>query len=129
MKGVGRSRSARSHSSATLFLCSAGRGEAAGGGAPARALCQAVEDDWGLKHDEAEQMLEWAALLHELGLSLALTGYHKISAFLVEKGMEGFRLGQKWVDKLGMRASFTAELVFDGVRVPGENLMGEEGQG
>ncbi len=52
-----------------------------------------------------------------------------ISSFLVEKGMEGFRLGQKWEDKLGMRASFTGELVFDGVRVPLENRMGDEGEG
>lgn len=52
-----------------------------------------------------------------------------ISSFLVEKGMEGFRLGQKWEDKLGMRASFTGELVFDGVRVPIANRMGEEGEG
>ncbi len=59
----------------------------------------------------------------------ASTGERQISSFLVEKGMEGFRLGQKWVDKLGMRASFTAELVFDGVRVPVANRLGEEGEG
>jgi isovaleryl-CoA dehydrogenase len=59
----------------------------------------------------------------------AATGERSISAFLVEKGAEGFRLGQKWTDKLGMRASFTAELVFDGVRVPVTNRLGEEGQG
>ena len=52
-----------------------------------------------------------------------------LSAFIVEKGMPGFRLGQKWVDKLGMRASFTAELVFEGVFVPPENVLGEIGQG
>ena len=43
--------------------------------------------------------------------------------------MPGFALGQKWKDKLGMRASFTAELVFDGVRVPAANRLGEEGAG
>jgi isovaleryl-CoA dehydrogenase len=59
----------------------------------------------------------------------AATGPEEITAFLVEKGMPGFRLGQKWKDKLGMRASFTAELVFDGVRVPLANRLGEEGQG
>ncbi|UCE87995.1 MAG: acyl-CoA dehydrogenase family protein [Deltaproteobacteria bacterium] len=52
-----------------------------------------------------------------------------ISSLLVEKGMPGFRLGQKWVDKLGVRASFTAELVFEGVPVPLENRLGEEGDG
>ena len=57
------------------------------------------------------------------------TGERQISTFLVEKGMAGFRLGQKWADKLGMRASFTAELVFDGVRVPEANRVGELGDG
>jgi isovaleryl-CoA dehydrogenase len=52
-----------------------------------------------------------------------------ITSFLVEKGIPGFRLGQKWRDKLGMRASFTAELVFEGVRVPLEARLGEEGEG
>ncbi|MGI9592510.1 MAG: acyl-CoA dehydrogenase family protein, partial [Myxococcota bacterium] len=59
----------------------------------------------------------------------ARTGEREISSFLVEKGMPGLALGQKWSDKLGMRASFTAELVFDGVRVPATNRLGDEGQG
>jgi isovaleryl-CoA dehydrogenase len=59
----------------------------------------------------------------------ATTAPGSLSAFLVEKGMSGFRLGQQWKDKLGMRASFTAELVFEGVRVPIESRLGEEGQG
>lgn len=59
----------------------------------------------------------------------ARTGERSLSAFLVEKGMGGFRLGQLWKDKLGMRASVTAELVFEGVRVPVANRLGEEGQG
>jgi isovaleryl-CoA dehydrogenase len=59
----------------------------------------------------------------------AATREREITSFLVEKGMPGFALGQKWKDKLGMRASFTAELVFDGVRVPVANRLGEEGQG
>jgi isovaleryl-CoA dehydrogenase len=59
----------------------------------------------------------------------AATGPRVLSAFLVEKGMPGFRLGQKWKDKLGMRASFTAELVFEGVRVPIANRLGAEGEG
>ncbi len=67
--------------------------------------------------------------LGDVFIVYAATGERSLSAFLVEKGMPGFRLGQKWVDKLGMRASFTAELVFDGVRIPARNLMGEVGQG
>jgi isovaleryl-CoA dehydrogenase len=59
----------------------------------------------------------------------AATGERSLSSFLVEKGMPGFRLGQKWKDKLGMRASYTAELVFEGVRVPIGNRLGEEGAG
>ncbi len=59
----------------------------------------------------------------------ASTGETGISAFLAEKGTDGFRLGQKWKDKLGMRASFTAELVFDGARVPVVHRLGEEGEG
>ena len=50
-----------------------------------------------------------------------------ISLFLVEKGMEGFKLGTRIKDKLGMRASPTAELVFEDVRVPAENLVGDLG--
>ncbi len=69
---------------------------------------------------------------HTLGdafVVYAATGERELSAFLVEKGMPGFRLGQKWRDKLGCRASFTAELVFQGVRVPMESRLGEEGEG
>jgi len=69
---------------------------------------------------------------HTLGdvfVVYAATGDRAITSFLIEKGMAGFALGQKWKDKLGMRASFTAELVFDGVRVPLANRLGEEGQG
>ena len=59
----------------------------------------------------------------------AATAPREITAFLVEKGMPGFHLGQKWKDKLGMRASFTTELVFDDVPVPVDQRLGEEGQG
>jgi len=54
-------------------------------------------------------------------------GSRGLSLFLVDKGTPGFRLGQKLVDKLGMRASTTAELVLDGCRVPAANLVGEPG--
>ena len=52
----------------------------------------------------------------------------QISTFLVEKGLPGFALGQKLHDKLGVRASITAELVFDHCLVPTENLIGREGE-
>jgi isovaleryl-CoA dehydrogenase len=50
-------------------------------------------------------------------------GSKGITAFLVEKDMPGFSIGQK-IDKVGMRGSPTAELVFDGCEVPRENIMG-----
>lgn len=54
-------------------------------------------------------------------------GRAQISTFAVEKGMKGFYVGQKIMDKLGMRASNTAELVFEDCEVPVANLVGAEG--
>lgn len=53
---------------------------------------------------------------------------HGMSSFVVEKGTTGFSSGKK-EDKLGMRASETAELIFDQCRIPEENLLGEVGEG
>lgn len=50
-----------------------------------------------------------------------------LSTFFVEKGFAGFSVGQKIQDKLGMRASNTAELVFQDCKVPTANLIGNEG--
>ncbi len=55
-------------------------------------------------------------------------GPKSLSLFLVEKGAPGFKLGQKIKDKLGMRASTTAELVFEDCEVPARNLVGSVGQ-
>ena len=55
-------------------------------------------------------------------------GTKGISAFIVEKGWEGFSFGDPY-DKLGIRSSKTAELIFNNVKVPKENLLGQEGQG
>jgi alkylation response protein AidB-like acyl-CoA dehydrogenase len=55
-------------------------------------------------------------------------GHHGISAFIIEKGTPGFRAG-KTEHKMGMCASNTAEVIFEDCRIPGENLLGEEGQG
>ncbi len=70
-----------------------------------------------------------AETLGDVFIVYAATGERSISSFLVEKGMPGFCLGQKWTDKLGMRASFTAELVFEDVQVPVANRLGKEGEG
>ncbi|HZU22510.1 MAG TPA: acyl-CoA dehydrogenase family protein, partial [Terriglobales bacterium] len=53
---------------------------------------------------------------------------HGLSAFVVEKGTKGFRPGKK-ENKLGLRASDTAELIFEDCVIPAENLVGKEGDG
>jgi alkylation response protein AidB-like acyl-CoA dehydrogenase len=53
---------------------------------------------------------------------------HGLSAFIVEKGTKGFRPGKK-ENKLGLRASDTAELIFEDCEIPDENLLGKEGDG
>lgn len=55
-------------------------------------------------------------------------GTRGISAFIVEKGWDGFSFGTHY-DKMGIRSSATAELVFKNVKVPRENLLGKEGDG
>ncbi|MDN4173721.1 acyl-CoA dehydrogenase family protein [Nocardioides sp. SOB77] len=55
-------------------------------------------------------------------------GHQGISLLVVERGMEGFERGRN-LDKMGMKAQDTAELFFDNVVVPKENLLGEEGSG
>ena len=55
-------------------------------------------------------------------------GTRGISAFIVEKGLEGFEFGDHY-DKMGIRSSSTAELIFNDVKIPKENLLGKEGEG
>ena len=55
-------------------------------------------------------------------------GHKGISLLVVERGMKGFERGRN-LDKVGMKAQDTAELFFDNVEVPKENLLGEEGSG
>ena len=55
-------------------------------------------------------------------------GTRGISALIVEKGWKGFYFGDHY-DKMGIRSSSTAELIFDNVEVPRENLLGKEGDG
>ncbi len=68
----------------------------------------------------------------EVAVVLARTGElldsNGISAFVVERGTPGFRGGKK-ENKLGMRASETAELIFEDCRIPASNLLGKEGEG
>ncbi|HJW83310.1 MAG TPA: acyl-CoA dehydrogenase family protein, partial [Anaerolineae bacterium] len=55
-------------------------------------------------------------------------GFKGIDMFLVEKGMPGLSVGRR-IDKMGVRASETSELILENVRVPGENLLGQQGTG
>ena len=56
------------------------------------------------------------------------TARHDVSMFIIEKGTPGFTVGRA-LHKTGWLSSDTAELIFDNVRIPAENLLGEEGKG
>lgn len=68
----------------------------------------------------------------EVAVVLARTGdlldSHGITAFVVERGTPGFKAGKK-ENKLGMRASETAEMIFEDCRIPEDNMLGKEGEG
>ena len=104
----------------------------AGSGSDAFALaCRATRDgdDWILSGHklwitngaEAELFIVFATVDPD-------AGYKGITAFLVEKESDGFSVGKK-EDKLGIRASSTTELLFEDVRVPSGNVLGEVGKG
>lgn len=71
-------------------------------------------------------------ILNDLVIVVARTdpdkGHKGISLLVVERGMDGYERGRR-LDKIGMHAQDTAELFFRDVRVPVENLLGEEGRG
>jgi alkylation response protein AidB-like acyl-CoA dehydrogenase len=71
-------------------------------------------------------------ILSDLVIVVARTdpdaGHQGISLLVVERGMAGFERGRN-LEKLGLKAQDTAELFFDNVEVPKENLLGEEGSG
>jgi alkylation response protein AidB-like acyl-CoA dehydrogenase len=76
---------------------------------------------WITNGNEAEIFILFATVNPE-------AGYKGITAFIVEKGFEGFSIGKK-EDKLGIRASSTTELILDSCKVPKENVLGEVGKG
>lgn len=76
---------------------------------------------WITNANEANVFIVIANMNKELG-------YKGITAFIVERGFEGFTIGKK-EDKLGIRASSTCELIFDNCKVPKANLLGEVGKG
>ncbi|MEX0648388.1 MAG: acyl-CoA dehydrogenase [Balneolaceae bacterium] len=104
----------------------------AGSGSDAFALkCSAKEDGdafilngtklWITNANEADIFLVFANINFE-------AGYRGITGFIVERGMEGFSVSKK-ENKLGIRASSTCGLLFEDVRVPKENILGEIGKG
>jgi butyryl-CoA dehydrogenase len=104
----------------------------AGSGSDAFALaCRATPEggDWVLNGHKL-----WITNGGEAGLFIVFAnvdpeaGYKGITAFLVERESSGFSVGKK-EDKLGIRASSTTEIVFENVRVPAENVLGEVGVG
>jgi alkylation response protein AidB-like acyl-CoA dehydrogenase len=113
------------------FIGAWGLTEANTGSDAMRMKCTAVRegDEWvingsknwithGLSGDVAVVLIRTGELLDSKG----------ITAFIVEKGTPGFS-AVKIKDKLGVRASETAELIFDNVRIPHANVLGEVGQG
>jgi butyryl-CoA dehydrogenase/short/branched chain acyl-CoA dehydrogenase len=104
----------------------------AGSGSDAFALaCRATKDGdewvldghklWITNAGEARQFLVFATVDPS-------KGYKGITAFLVEKSDPGFSLGKR-EDKLGIKASSTCEIVFQGCRIPGDRVLGEIGKG
>ena len=104
----------------------------AGSGSDAFALATRADADgdhfvlngrklWISNAEEAELFIVFANAAPE-------EGYRGITAFMVERGTPGFRVGKK-EDKLGIRASSTCELLLDDCRVPRANILGELGRG
>jgi len=105
--------------------------EAGTGSDAMRMRCTAVKDGdhWVLNGTK-----NWIThgITAEVAVVLVRTGElldsHGITAMVVERDMPGFRGGKK-EDKLGMRASETAELVFEDCRIPESNVLGQVGEG
>ncbi len=103
-----------------------------GSGSDAFALATKAEDKgehfvlngrklWITNANESDIFIVFANINKELG-------YKGITAFIVERGFQGFSIGKK-EDKLGIRASSTCELIMDDCIVPKENVLGEVGKG
>ncbi len=104
----------------------------AGSGSDAFALsCRATQDgdDWVITGQKL-----WITNGNEAGTYIVFAtvdpdaGYKGITAFMVDRDLEGFAVGKK-EDKLGIRASSTTEIILENVRVPGSRVLGEVGKG
>jgi alkylation response protein AidB-like acyl-CoA dehydrogenase len=99
-----------------------------GSGSDAAAMrTRAVETDDGFVLDGAKAFItngSVAGTAVVMAKTDPAAGGHGVSAFILQRGMPGFRAGQRY-KKLGFHSSDTAELVLEAVRVPKENLLGE----
>jgi len=104
----------------------------AGSGSDAFALKTVAVEDGDSYRLTGQKM--WITNAAEAGVFLVMAnanpsaGYRGITSFIVDRDTKGFTIGKK-EDKLGIRASSTCELVFDGARVPKSSVVGKIGQG
>lgn len=105
--------------------------EAGAGSDPASQKTRAVRDGDGYVINGSKMFIT-TGKNSDLTVVTAYTDKNKkhrgISAFVVEKGTPGFEVGKE-EEKMGLRASDTAELIFEDCRVPAENIVGQEGDG
>ena len=98
-----------------------------GAGSDLRAMATTAKRDGDAYVVDGSKTFVTSGIQADIVIVAARTG-DGYSLVVVEAGMEGFERGRK-LDKVGRRAQDTAELFFDKVRVPAENLLGEEGKG
>ena len=112
-------------------LAAWGLTEASSGSDAAAMRTIAVRDGDGWVLDGSKQFITHGAS-GDILVAMAVThrgkGSRGVSAFIVERGTPGLRAGRK-ENKLGMRASETSEVIFERCRVPGNQLLGAEGEG
>ncbi|MEY3053315.1 MAG: hypothetical protein RLY31_3100 [Bacteroidota bacterium] len=96
-----------------------------------RMQCVAVRDGAGYVLNGTKNFITHGKTGH-VAVVVARTGEqldsHGMTAFIVERGTPGFRSGKK-ENKLGMRASETAEMIFEDCRIPDSQVLGKEGEG
>jgi alkylation response protein AidB-like acyl-CoA dehydrogenase len=105
--------------------------ESAAGSDAAAIRTQAVKDAGGYSITGTKQFITnggEAEIYTVIAITDRTKGIRGASAFIVEKGAEGFTFGKK-EKKMGIRASATRELIFKNCRIPAENLLGKEGFG
>src|SRR5690348_3643443 len=113
------------------FIGAWGLTEPGPGSDAASAICSAVRkgDAWVINGTKTFCTNgHYADVIVVIAVTDRSKGTHGLSAFIVEKGTKGFRPGKK-ENKLGLRASDTAELIFEDCLIPPENLLGRENDG